>query len=69
VSGPRNKVAYVAAQELHEAVRTIVAPLICPCCRRAPLAKEVRAQLPPHLVRDERTIRTHIRRILNERTE
>jgi hypothetical protein len=62
----RNKRAYEAAQELHAAVRTIVTDLICPCCHRPPPAKQVKAKLPPHLQRDDRTINSHIRSVLKE---
>jgi hypothetical protein len=64
---PRNRRAYEAAQELHGAVRSIVADLICPSCHRPPRAKLVKAKLPPHLQRDDRTINAHIRDVMKER--
>ncbi len=64
---PRNRRAYEAAREVRAAVRNIVADLTCPHCSRPPSAKLVKARLPEHLQRDDRTINGHIRRVTKER--
>ena len=62
-----NKPGFLAAQELHAAVRDILADLCCPRCRGRPPTKLVKARLPPHLRdRDDRTIREHVKRVLEE---
>jgi hypothetical protein len=66
---PRNRPAFESGQEVDAALRRLLPDLICPCCRRPPPAKQVMDYLPEHLQRDERTIRTHIRRILKETQE
>jgi hypothetical protein len=57
----RNLRAYHDGQAVRAAVRAIMA-------ERSPLArplsaKQIRARLPPHLRRDERTVRVHMRGI------
>jgi repressor of nif and glnA expression len=57
----RNMPAFFAAQELHAAVRSIMAahsPLARPLT-----AKAINVLLPPNQRRDERTIRYHMQRI------
>jgi hypothetical protein len=62
----RNKPGYFAAKEVLGAVRTIVAELICPCCRRRPTAKEVLSRLPEPLKRTPRRIDEYIREVMKE---
>jgi hypothetical protein len=63
---PRNRRAFDAARELHAEIEAILRTLLCPHCHRAPAAKEVLARLPDHLKRDPRTVRTHIREVMDE---
>jgi hypothetical protein len=60
----RNLKAYEDGQAVRNAVKDMMAahsPLARPLT-----AKTVNAQLPPHLRRDERTIRLHMQRIREE---
>ena len=63
----RNVKAFEDGQAVRAAVRAIMAER-SPLARRLS-AKQIRARLPPHLRRDERTIRLHMQCIHDEAEE
>ena len=66
-AGPRNRVAFAAAQELHEHLRGMLGLITCPCCDRPRMtAKQILRHLPEHLRRDPRTVRNHVNELLGE---
>jgi len=65
---PRNRAKWQAGQELQGYLRDLIRLLSCPCCHRPRFktANELLQYLPDEMRRDPRTIRQHVRAILEE---